>query len=236
MLRNSSALLLSFLIHAAIALGVIFLYILYVEHVKDKEEVCKPICLSLSQVKKVCPSPPPPKPLPKKPPPPKVEPPKPIKKKMVKKKVIKKVAKPKKKPPKKVIIPKKVATPVVPVVVQAPVVVSKVVEPVQAQAVVPQPIQSVEEKYLKEHLQVIARLLKKYLYYPKRARKRRIEGKVHVEFMLLKNGQIKDIRVIKGSKDILNRAAVTTIEKLSGKVPKPPESITIEIPIVFRLK
>ena len=156
-----------------------------------------------------------------------------IKKRVVKKKVVKKVAKPKRKPPKKVIIPKKVETPAV---IEVPVAVTKVVEPVIPPEVIEVPVQTPKEKYLEEHLKVIAQLLRKYLYYPKRARKRRIEGKVHVEFTLLKNGTIEGINVIKGSKDILNRAAVTTIKKLSGKVPKPTESITIEIPIVFRLK
>ena len=231
MLRNSSALLLSFFIHTAIALGVIVLYTVYSEHVKEKEK-SKPICLCLSKVKKETVVPPPiVKELPK---PPKIEPPKPVKQKIVKKKIVKKVAKPKKKPLKKVLIAKKLDP--VPKVEIPVVVVSQAVEKAIVYVPPPPPVKTVEEKYLQEHLQVIATLLRKNLYYPKRARKRRIVGEVLMEFTLLKNGDIGNIKVQKGSKDILNKAAIKTIKKLSGKVPKPSKSITIEIPIVFRLK
>ncbi len=236
MLRNSSALMLSFFIHAAIALGIVMLYTLYNEHVKEKEK-SKPICLCLSQVKeKVVVPPPVVKELPKPPEPPKIEPPKPVKKKPVKKKIVKKVVKPKKRPVKKVVVPKKpepIVEPEEPVVVVSEVIEKVIVVPPPAPL---PPPKTTKEKYLEEHLKVIASLLRKNLYYPKRARKRRIVGEVLMQFTLLKNGDIGSIKVKKGSKEILNSAATKTIKKLSGKVPKPSESITIEIPIVFRLK
>ncbi|MEA2110970.1 MAG: TonB family protein [Campylobacterota bacterium] len=226
MLRNSSALVLSFFIHTAIALAVVMLYTLYKEHVDVKEKP-KPICLCLSQVKEKVIAPPPAKELPK--------PLKSIKKEVVKKielpkPVKKKIVKPKVKPQKKVIVTKKVEVLKEP---EVPVIVASEVElaPVELQ-----PPKSVKEEYLEEHLMLIAQLLKKNLYYPKRARKRHFQGKVLMRFTLKSDGSISNISVVEGSKNILNRAAIKTINKLSGKVPKPVEPITIEIPIVFRLK
>jgi len=91
------------------------------------------------------------------------------------------------------------------------------------------------EAYLNEHLAVIARLLRENLYYPKLARKRHIEGEVLASFMLLSDGTIREVSVKKHARYILDRAAVRTIESLSGLMPHPKTALTIEVPIRFVL-
>ncbi len=120
---------------------------------------------------------------------------------------------------------------------RSPNVSHNVVQETPARTEAPVTTKSEEAIYLQEHLQVIAQLLRKHLYYPKRARKRHIEGDVVVVFELLQNGSIGSVHVKKSShRKILDRAAVKTIGKLSGKVPKPSQTIRIEIPITFRLR
>lgn len=90
--------------------------------------------------------------------------------------------------------------------------------------------------YVNEHLATIARLLRENLYYPKLARKRHIEGEVLAAFTLQTDGTISDVTVKKHARDILDRAAVRTIESLSGRLPHPKNPLTLEVPIRFVLK
>ena len=94
---------------------------------------------------------------------------------------------------------------------------------------------SLEDAYLGEHINEIMALLKKNLYYPRLARKRGIEGRVLVRFELLENGDIENITVLETERDILARAAVTTIERMEGKFPLPKDALTLTVPIVYRL-
>ncbi len=98
------------------------------------------------------------------------------------------------------------------------------------------PTPTVEDSYLEEHLAEIARLLQEHLYYPRSARKRGITGEVIVAFELLKNGEARAIEVRSGSRDLLNRAAITTIERLSGEFPRPQEVISLQVPIRYQLQ
>ena len=92
------------------------------------------------------------------------------------------------------------------------------------------------ESYLDENLAVIARLLRENLYYPKLARKRHIEGEVLAAFTLQTDGTIQDVTVKKHAREVLDRAAVRTIESLSGRLPHPQTRLTLEVPIRFVLK
>ena len=103
--------------------------------------------------------------------------------------------------------------------------------PMQAAA----PVQS-SKSYLNEHLAVIARLLQEHLYYPRMARKRHIEGEVLATFTVETDGTVHGVRVKKHARDILDRAAVKTIESLSGRLPHPKQALTLEVPIRFVLK
>jgi protein TonB len=98
------------------------------------------------------------------------------------------------------------------------------------------PAASAEERYLQEHIRQIALLLRENLYYPRIARKRGITGDVTVAFELLTNGEVRNVAVITQAHAILNRAAVMTIERLSGEFPKPDEPLTLQVPINYRLQ
>jgi protein TonB len=94
---------------------------------------------------------------------------------------------------------------------------------------------SKEKEYVQNNLAQIHKILQENLYYPMSARKRGIQGQVVVKFTLLKNAQIKDIVVVKESKEILNDAAIKTVESLEKKLPPPTEELTLEVPINYQL-
>ena len=93
-----------------------------------------------------------------------------------------------------------------------------------------------QEKYVDENIQKIIELLQDNLYYPRQARKRGIEGEVLVSFYLSVNADISRVKVISAESAILSRAAIETIENLSGKFPAPIENLTLTIPITYSLK
>lgn len=94
----------------------------------------------------------------------------------------------------------------------------------------------IDEAYLQEHMALIARLLQENLYYPRSARKRGITGEVVVAFRLKQNGEASAIEVRSGAKAMLNRAAITTIERLSGEFPRPQQPLVLQVPIQYRLR
>lgn len=93
-----------------------------------------------------------------------------------------------------------------------------------------------EHDYLEAHLLAIAQLLKSHLYYPKIARKRGIEGDVVAVFTLEPDGAVHDVSIKQHARGILDRAAVETIQSLSGLLPHPKNALTLEVPIRFRLR
>jgi len=94
---------------------------------------------------------------------------------------------------------------------------------------------SEQERYLQNNLTVIAQLIKENLYYPRRARKRGIQGSVKVCFLLLKDGTVTQITTISSSSGILTRAAIKTITELSGKFSKPKNDLMLTVPIDYKL-
>ena len=90
--------------------------------------------------------------------------------------------------------------------------------------------------YMDHHLKAISKLLQENLYYPRIARKRGIVGEVKVIFELQTDGSATHVRITSGTKSILNKAAVTTIERLSGKFPTPPIPLTLSVPINYQLQ
>jgi len=95
---------------------------------------------------------------------------------------------------------------------------------------------SIAQAYIKRNFTTIAQLLHDNLYYPRRARKRGIEGKVVVKFLLTKDAEVMKSTVLSSSNEILSRAALKTLKELSGKFPKPTEALTIRVPIEYSLK
>ena len=95
--------------------------------------------------------------------------------------------------------------------------------------------ESLQSQYVNTHLTQIAQLLQENLYYPRRARKRGIEGKVIVKFTLQKDAKVTDITILSSQSDILSRGARKTLQNLSGEFPKPDEALTLTVPISYSL-
>ena len=93
-----------------------------------------------------------------------------------------------------------------------------------------------EKVYIQNNLNEIVLLIKENLYYPRRARKRGIQGTIVVKFFLHKDGTVSHTQVISSKSDILSRAAMKTINNLSGKFPKPSEELTLSVPINYELE
>jgi len=102
--------------------------------------------------------------------------------------------------------------------------------PIQASENTPQ------EEYVDENLAKIIELLQENLYYPRRARKRGIEGEVTVHFKLSVNAEVTEVKVLSSESDILSRGAIRTIEELSFKFPKPKENLDLSVPIYYKLQ
>jgi protein TonB len=76
--------------------------------------------------------------------------------------------------------------------------------------------------------------------YPESARSRHIQGRVKVKFVLLADGSLKDVQVVKTSRHKnLDEAAVNAVKK-AAPFPKPPASlfktpVTFQVHILFEL-
>jgi len=122
----------------------------------------------------------------------------------------------------------------IPKIIAQTVQKTSIVQPVEEPVILPQ--KTNQEKYIDNHLQKISQLLSENLYYPRRARKRGVTGKVIVKFNLSNKAIVNNIEVVKSQSELLSRAAIKTIQNLSGKFPKPDENIVLQVPIVFSLK
>jgi protein TonB len=92
-----------------------------------------------------------------------------------------------------------------------------------------------ETLFVEQNIPKITQLIRDNLYYPRRARKRGIEGTVIVKFLLDKEGKVSNIEIISANAAILGRASVKTISELSGKFPKPTAPLTLKVPIRYKL-
>lgn len=71
--------------------------------------------------------------------------------------------------------------------------------------------------------------------YPKMAKRRNIQGDVLVEFVLLTNGKIKDIKAINDSNRILEKGAIEAIERSYKEFPRMLHNTKIRITISYNL-
>jgi TonB family protein len=79
----------------------------------------------------------------------------------------------------------------------------------------------------------------KTMRYPANARRRGIQGKVFVEFVIEKDGKVRDVKIIQGAHEILNEEAVRVMKMMDdwtpGKVKGKPVAQMMILPIVFKL-
>ena len=175
------------------------------------------------------------------PPKPKVEPiilppdPEPIiEQKVVEKPKPKPKPKKKKKKTKKKRVKKPVVKPKVEEIIEPEPIPVPIVEQVVA-PVVTVNTASIIDKYTSE----IRRKIQRNLYYPKMAKRMRMQDIVRVRFRVLKNGSITNITVLNKPKKLLKNGAIKTLKSLSLR-PIPSEVgeeyLDITIPIEFKLK
>ncbi len=75
--------------------------------------------------------------------------------------------------------------------------------------------------------------------YPKQAKKKGIQGKVFVKFMVGKDGEISNVQLLKGIGAGCDQEALNTIKKsprwIAGRQKGKPVKVWMTIPIVFNL-
>ncbi len=193
-----------------------------------------------------------PKPKKKEKPKPKLKP-KPVKKPIVKRKVIikKKVIKPKPKPKikpkpkytkiKKIIKPKPkpIEKPIKQKIVKKPAIKEQIVPPKIIQK--PKPKKNINTKELKRKQALFLENMKNRInenkYYPKRAKRREIEGSVDVKFILLENGEMQNITILNGKKIFHNSVEQAIKDSFPIQIKKDlfkfPLPITLKIVFVL---
>lgn len=82
--------------------------------------------------------------------------------------------------------------------------------------------------------------LGKNLKYPELAKSTGISGKVFVQFVVDKNGKIKNVEIIHGVNPLLDKEALRVVESMpdwkAGKQHGKPVSVIYNLPISFKLK
>jgi protein TonB len=96
---------------------------------------------------------------------------------------------------------------------------------------------ALEESFLRERLSVISNIVQRRINYPPIARRMGWEGKVLVSFVLEPNGDIRDLKLLKGSGyEVLDKEALDAIRRSYRDFPKPTVSVVVKLPISFRLE
>lgn len=91
-------------------------------------------------------------------------------------------------------------------------------------------------KYLAQHFAYIRDIIKENIIYPRRAKIKGWSGTVLVSFLILENGQVENIRIIKSTGyELLDGNVVETIKAIKY-FPKPPIKAQLQIPIDYRLE
>ncbi|MFU8769285.1 MAG: energy transducer TonB [Desulfotignum sp.] len=98
----------------------------------------------------------------------------------------------------------------------------------------------VEFTTAREYLDLLNMRINSVKQYPESARSRHIQGQVQVSFVLMADGSLGDVRIVKSSRHSnLDDAAIAAIKK-AAPFPKPPPSlfnapVTLHINILFEL-
>jgi len=91
-------------------------------------------------------------------------------------------------------------------------------------------------EYIKLNIAKIRELISKHKRYPSIAIKMGAEGVSSVSFKLNPNGAVEDIKIAKSSGySYLDKSSIQTIEEAAADMPKPHKTVTLIIPIEYRL-
>ena len=107
----------------------------------------------------------------------------------------------------------------------------------QENTIDPSQIQALENEYLSK----LRYIIEKNKIYPQSAKRLNQMGKVHVNFIISKDGQIIDVKIVKDSNyQRLNDAALEILAKINKFEPIPEKlnknSWEITVPIVYQIK
>lgn len=76
--------------------------------------------------------------------------------------------------------------------------------------------------------------------YPAEAQRKGVEGKVAIQFIVAKDGSVKDIKIVRGVEETLNAEAVRVIQSMPkwkpGKVNGKAVNVSFTVPINFQIK
>lgn len=93
-----------------------------------------------------------------------------------------------------------------------------------------------QRDYIKQNLSGIGRITEKYLRYPELAGRMGMQGVNVVEFYLHPNGDISQLKVIKGSTyGVLDRNSIDTIETAYKDYPRPETTTKIRIYVHYSI-
>lgn len=85
-------------------------------------------------------------------------------------------------------------------------------------------------------LSAVKSSVEKSLVYPRRARSKRIEGVVTLQFFVGLDGQLNELTVYRSSGNgLLDNAALRAVRKAQPSWPRPTRSVRLRFPIVFRI-
>jgi len=99
------------------------------------------------------------------------------------------------------------------------------------------PIQGRLQEWEEEvYLQRLKAIILQHKSYPLRARKMKLQGEVIVTFEITPLGEVLNLSVVKSSNyAFLDKHTLETIQEASAFFPKPPQHITVKVPVRYRL-
>lgn len=95
--------------------------------------------------------------------------------------------------------------------------------------------EQLRSKYRSEHFAYIRRIIQENITYPPQARRMQWGGTCKFSFVVLENGQVADIRILRGTGHaILDENVVETIKRVAP-FPRPPVSVKLVIPFTYNI-
>jgi len=96
--------------------------------------------------------------------------------------------------------------------------------------------EQLQKKYLSEHFAYIMKIIQDHIVYPKKARREGLTGKALVSFVVLEDGQVANIRLLRSTGyEILDVNLIKTIKDVAP-FPKPPKRAELQMPFSYHLE
>ena len=89
-------------------------------------------------------------------------------------------------------------------------------------------------------MQKLFQYLGENIQYPVEAQKNKIEGRFFLEFVILKDGSVSEVKVIRSANELLDKEAIRVVESMPkwtpGKNKGEPVNVRYVLPVSFKLK